>query len=92
MDGSKLPYNFTQDPELHGIKPLASTLPSKSPDQQNSYKNGRIITQSPVQQNSYENKRIITPLNAARTRDVSFLVAKEEFPPLGSSVNKQRTR
>lgn len=91
MDNSKIPYNFTEDPELHGIKPLGSTPPSKSPVQQNSYKNGRIITQSPVQQNSYENKRINTPQNAARSSDTSFLVAKE-FPPLGISANKRRMR
>ncbi|KAM7474618.1 hypothetical protein LguiB_021861 [Lonicera macranthoides] len=91
MDNSKIPYNFTEDPELHGIKPLGSTPPCKSPVQQNSYKNGRIITQSPVQQNSYENKRINTPQNAARSSDTSFLVAKE-FPPLGISANKRRTR
>lgn len=75
MDDSKLPYKFSTDPELQGIRPLVYNP----------------LNKSPAHQNQHENK-IITPRLAPERTDASFLVGKDDFPPLGGSTSSNRQR
>jgi alkylated DNA repair protein alkB family protein 5 len=78
MDERKLPYNFKQDPELRGLKPLLSTPQAKNL----------------VQQQNIDENKTITRQRTANTSNSSYVVAKDDFPPLGSikSANKRRSR
>lgn len=68
MDESKIPYKFSPDSELQGIRPLVYTP----------------LLKSPFQQNQHENRKAIPQIVADTTSDPSFLIEKEEFPPLGN--------
>ncbi|XP_065872177.1 RNA demethylase ALKBH9B-like [Euphorbia lathyris] len=77
MDDSKMPYKFSPDPELMGIKPLGYLLSNKSPYQQPQprvldYHSAAKSTRSKLStEKEYESK-------------ASFIIGKEDFPPLGS--------
>lgn len=83
MDDSKLPYRFSPDPELLGIKPLV-----RGP-----------LNKSPVPQSQHENKNLSPRIVAKIThapfvveRDDFPPLGKDDFPPLASlnSGNRQR--
>uniref|UniRef100_A0A5B7BYQ0 Putative Oxidoreductase n=1 Tax=Davidia involucrata TaxID=16924 RepID=A0A5B7BYQ0_DAVIN len=78
MDESKIPYEYVPDPELLGMKPLVYSPLTKSPVQQNQQEKNKITRNE---------SRIV-----AETSNDSFIVGKDDFPPLGSanSLNRQR--
>lgn len=83
MDDSKLPYRFSPDPELVGIKPLViSPSPPLSQNQK------LLVAQSPVQhhQNGTEKR----PDTARTVKNNTIFNAPDDFPPLGAVKSVSR--
>ncbi|KAK9286565.1 hypothetical protein L1049_014964 [Liquidambar formosana] len=80
MDDSKLPYKFLPDPELLGVKPLSFT---KSPVQQHQHR--------PYQYQNKERYRVESEM-VGETSDGSFVIERDDFPPLGGSNSVSRHR
>ncbi|KAL2921746.1 RNA demethylase ALKBH5 [Bienertia sinuspersici] len=75
MDDSKIPYQFSPDPDLLNIKPLIrSSLQKTSPNQQHE---GKI--------NGEEKKS-----DTAKTVSNSFVLQTNDFPPLGAMKSGKR--
>ena len=94
MDDSKLPYKFSSDPELLGIKPLVVSPSAKSAPQDH-YQRPVIhssFVKAIVQQNQNRNGQPVKykpeQETAKTTKNDSFL---NDFPPLGR-VNKTGSR
>ncbi|WCJ18294.1 oxidoreductase 2OG-Fe(II) oxygenase family protein [Euphorbia peplus] len=80
MDDSKLPYKFSQDPELLGIKPLRYLSTYQKPQKVLDY---HSAAKSAVGQNETEKES---------ESNSSFVIGKEDFPPLGSTNASSRSR
>ncbi|OMO75349.1 Oxoglutarate/iron-dependent dioxygenase [Corchorus capsularis] len=97
MDESKLPYNFSSDPELSGIKPLIVS-PSVNSAQQGHYR--RPVPQSSflravVLQNQRRNEQLNkdkSEESAKTTNNDSFLSRSDDFPPLGRVSKVARSK
>lgn len=92
MDDSKLPYNFSPDSELLGLKPLVSPSTTKSAPQgyyQRPFIQSSFV-KSIVQQNQHRNGQLNKdkPDQETAKKNDSFL---DDFPPLGR-VNKAGSR
>ncbi|XP_022748612.1 RNA demethylase ALKBH5-like [Durio zibethinus] len=88
MDDSKVPYKFSSDPELLGIKPLIVSPLAKSTPQGHSQRPVvySSFVKSIVQQNQHRNGQFAKdkPEETAKTtKNDSFLCGKDDFPPLG---------
>ncbi|KAL5789785.1 hypothetical protein ACOSQ2_004673 [Xanthoceras sorbifolium] len=98
MDDSKLPYEFSLDPELMGIKPMVYSPLNKSYIQQNRDHKPRAhspFANSPFQQNRHQNGKL--PLDEIRSPKKaaygnSFIRENDDFPPLGSSSSNSGNR
>ncbi|KAF5743918.1 hypothetical protein HS088_TW08G00506 [Tripterygium wilfordii] len=98
MDDSKLPYTFSPDPELSGIKPFIHSSPSNKSATQQSW-NGKStvgyssLVRSPNQQNQHQNGTSSGEhkSEAVKTSSNSFLIDTDNFPPLGSSNSATRS-
>ncbi|KAK4847065.1 hypothetical protein QYF36_025085 [Acer negundo] len=75
MDDSKLPYEFSPDPELMGIKPMVYSPLNKSQIQQNGH-----LGYSPCANSSFQQNGTLKKSNGN-----SFTVDNDDFPPLGSN-------
>ncbi|XP_021800646.1 uncharacterized protein LOC110744918 isoform X2 [Prunus avium] len=96
MDNSKIPYNFSHDPELQEMKPFVHSPYSKSKIQQD--EQGNCYSYFPVksqgQHNLHQDEEFNrTESKSAKKRNLnsSFFLEKDDFPPLGSlrSVNRR---
>ncbi|XVE94057.1 hypothetical protein REPUB_Repub01dG0247500 [Reevesia pubescens] len=97
MDDSKLPYKFSSDPELLGIKPLIISPSAKSAS--HGHHQRPVVYASFVkaiaQQNPHRNSQLVKDkpeetVKTASTND-SFICGNDDFPPLGR-VNKAGSR
>ena len=79
MDDSKLPYRYSSDPELIGIKPLVYTPITKSSVQQN---------QQEINKNTQCEPARVAPHDGNKT----LFNEKDDFPPLGSLIPGNRSR
>ncbi|KAK6254039.1 hypothetical protein QUC31_015759 [Theobroma cacao] len=96
MDDSKLPYKFSSDPELLGIKPLIFSPSAKSAPQGHHQRPviHSSFVKAVVQQNQHRNDQRVRDKaeeSAKTTKNDSFLAGKNDFPPLGR-VNKFGSR
>ncbi|KAH0988700.1 hypothetical protein GBA52_000183 [Prunus armeniaca] len=96
MDNSKIPYNFSHDPELQEMKPIVHSPFSKSKIQQDEQGNpySYFPVKSQVQHNLHRDDELNhTESKSAKKRNInsSFFLEKDDFPPLGSlrSVNRR---
>ncbi|CAK9151167.1 unnamed protein product [Ilex paraguariensis] len=78
MDDSKRPFKFSPDPELQGIKPLGNTPLNRSLVQQNRQESKTVT----------RNEAPILPKASSK----SFLIEKDEFPPLKSLSSGTRRK
>ncbi|KAF2293798.1 hypothetical protein GH714_004819 [Hevea brasiliensis] len=96
MDDSKLPYQFSPDPDLLGIKPLAYSPLTKSPYQQSQPQKPlgyHSIAKSPFQQSNHQNGKLTAKeCGSGNTNNTSFFMDEDGFPPLGSSNSSSRSR
>ncbi|KDP38875.1 hypothetical protein JCGZ_05032 [Jatropha curcas] len=96
MDDSKLPYRFSLDPELSGIKPLLHSPSVKSPYQESHKPNPlgyHSISKSPVQQKHHQNgKPTANKPEVSNSMDTPFAIDRGDFPPLGSSSSLKQSR
>ncbi|XP_076939265.1 RNA demethylase ALKBH9B-like [Bidens hawaiensis] len=78
MDESRIPYTYSPDPELQGLRPLTVTS-VKSPPQQ-----------KPIKTN--EASRVSVPARAVSNRSrPSLFNGEDDFPPLGSASGSQHS-
>ncbi|KAE8702262.1 phosphatidylinositol-4-phosphate 5-kinase 8-like [Hibiscus syriacus] len=96
MDDSKLPYQFSPDPELLRIKPLVVSPTANSAPQGHHQKpiiNSSFV-KAIVQQNQHRNVQVIKDKpdrETTKTMNDSFLNGNDYFPPLGKA-NKAGSR
>ncbi|XVF00692.1 hypothetical protein REPUB_Repub04eG0023200 [Reevesia pubescens] len=89
MDDSKIPYKFSSDPELVGIKPMIVS-PSAKPAPQGHHRPVvySSFVKAIVQQNQNRNGQLVKnkPEETAKTtmKNDSFLCGNDDFPPLGT--------
>ncbi|KAK3184837.1 hypothetical protein Dsin_032123 [Dipteronia sinensis] len=81
MDDSKLPYEFTPDPELMGIKPMVYSPLNKYRIQQNGHH--KPLGYSPCANSSFQQNETLKKSNGN-----SFMVENDDFPPLGSNCSR----
>ncbi|KAH9751699.1 hypothetical protein WN944_006393 [Citrus x changshan-huyou] len=99
MDDSKLPYKFSPDPELMGIKPVVNSPSNKSPIEQNSLQKP-LASYSPTAKSAFQqknqNRNNKVPSDDTETPSQlkynSFIIENDDFPPLGSSNSGNRAR
>ena len=99
MDDSKLPYKFSPDPELMGIKPVVNSPSNKSPIEQNSLQKP-LASYSPTAKSAFQqknqNRNNKVPSDDTETLSQlkynSFIIENDDFPPLGSSNSGNRAR
>lgn len=95
MDVSKQPYEFSPDPELLGIRPLSYSSLNKlsQPHQQSSQPQKpldyRSAGKTVVQQNG---KPTAEKGSESGATSESFMIGKDDFPPLGGSNFPSRSR
>lgn len=99
MDDGKLPYKFSPDPELIGIKPMVNSPLNKSPIEQNSHQKSLAYYSPPVksafqQKNQNRNNKLPSDdtETPSRLKNNSFIIENDDFPPLGSSNSGDRAR
>lgn len=99
MDDGKLPYKFSPDPELMGIKPMVNSPLNKSPIEQNSHQKPLAYYSPPVksafqQKNQNRNNKLPSDdtETPSRLKNNSFIIENDDFPPLGSSNSGDRAR
>lgn len=99
MDDGKLPYKFSPDPELIGIKPMVNSPLNKSPIEQNSHQKPLAYYSPPVksafqQKNQNRNNKLPSDdtETPSRLKNNSFIIENDDFPPLGSSNSGDRAR
>lgn len=99
MDDGKLPYKFSPDPELIGIKPMVKSPLNKSPIEQNSHQKPLAYYSPPVksafqQKNQNRNNKLPSDdtETPSRLKNNSFIIENDDFPPLGSSNSGDRAR
>ncbi|KAE8692612.1 phosphatidylinositol-4-phosphate 5-kinase 8-like [Hibiscus syriacus] len=96
MDDSKLPYQFSPDPELLRIKPLVVSPTANSAPRGHHQKpiiNSSFV-KAIIQQNQHRNGQVIKDKpdrETSKTMNDSFLSGKDDFPPL-SEANKAGSR
>ncbi|VVA21303.1 PREDICTED: RNA demethylase ALKBH5 [Prunus dulcis] len=96
MDNSKIPYNFSHDPELQEMKPFVHSPFSKSkiPQDEQGKPYSYFPVKSQVQHNLHQDDELNrTESKSGKKRNInpSFVLEKDDFPPLGSlrSVNRR---
>lgn len=81
MHESKIPYGFSPDPELRGVRPLATTS-LESPSQQKHIENKEASSHTPAS---------APPRVVSKPNNASLFNKEDEFPPLGA-MNARRQR
>lgn len=78
MDDSKIPYNFSPDPELLNLKPLRQSSSAKT----------SVATQNPHEAIKINDKS--HKLIERKTMGNSFVMENNDFPPLGGLKSRRR--
>ncbi|GAV61162.1 2OG-FeII_Oxy_2 domain-containing protein [Cephalotus follicularis] len=98
MDDSKLPYKFSHDPDMLGIRPLVFSPLSDALLQQNQrHNNPPVVSPFAKSQGLHSQHRSDEPAeDAAETgndmNQNSFFMQQGDFPPLGSTNNLHQSR
>ena len=79
MDDSKLPYKFSPDPDLVGIKPLILSPESKPAVRRDEFGN------SGIQQQKHKSNKSDSARKSTR---FDLIPEEDEFPPLNGSFSK----
>lgn len=78
MDESKIPYAYSPDPELQGLRPLTVASHKSSPQQK------------PIKTN--EASRVSTPARVVSNQSrPSLFTGEDDFPPLGSASGSRHS-
>ncbi|XP_057522332.1 RNA demethylase ALKBH9B-like [Amaranthus tricolor] len=86
MDDSKIPYQFSPDPDLLNLKPLVrSTLPKAGMAHRNQHEEIKINGEA----NKSNKSELASKSNAKATVSHSFILETNDFPPLGAMKSRK---